>query len=62
VLSLDKENTMKITSNLGSHSRAVARPGVIARGRIVSNHSRAVARPGVIARGRIVSNHSRAVA
>ena len=53
---------MKITSNLGSHSRVIARPGVIARGRIGLNHSRAIARPGVIARGRIGLNHSRAVA
>ena len=35
---------MKITSNLGSHSRVIARPGAIAgRGMISLNHSRAVA-------------------
>lgn len=34
---------MKITSNLGSH------PRVIARSRMVANHSRAIARPGTAA-------------
>jgi hypothetical protein len=61
---------MKITSNLGSHSRVIARPGVIARGMISLNHSRAVAGRGisinhsraVAGRGLISPNHSRAVA
>ena len=52
---------MKIASNLGSHSRAVARPGVIARGRIVAYHSRAIAGRG-ISLNHITLNHSRAVA
>ena len=47
---------MKIASNLANHSRAVARPGLIARGRIGANHSRAVAGRGAS------PNHSRAVA
>ena len=62
---------MKITSNLGSHSRAVARPGLIARGRVGLNHSRAVAGRGLLSpnhsravagRGMINPNHSRAIA
>jgi hypothetical protein len=47
---------MKITSNLGSH------PRVIARSRMVANHSRAIARPGTAARSRLSANHSRAIA
>jgi len=34
---------MKMISNLASPSRAIARPGVIARSKLSANHSRAIA-------------------
>ena len=51
-----RENAMKITGNLASHSR------VIARSRLSVNYSRAIARPGAAVRGKLAANHSRAIA
>ena len=47
---------MKITGNLASHSRAIA------RSRLSVNYSRAIAGPGAAARGKLAANHSRAIA